>query len=190
MSGVVSIGLAMMITLTGCLSNPYPEIPRFAKSGGQTQAELDTKLTTIPGMVVKRAAGSKPNVKGNVGYRYEVEIDPQFRVNDPVGLVDFLVKSAWSVRDGYMPNSDISIGVTGLPEDDLDYVAVAEQAGWVPPGTQTHRGVAENGYSGVQVWVGTQSPSSERWGGPVNRERLGKWPGDAPDVPENLVVPR
>ncbi|RLP82944.1 hypothetical protein D9V34_06765 [Mycetocola lacteus] len=188
----VSAILVAALSLTGCVPNadPYPEIPRFAKSGGQTQAELDAKLSSLEGLNFTEAAGSKPNVKGNTGFGFRFEMDPAYRITDPVALVDFLVESAWSVRDGYMPNTTVAIRFTGDPLDQIDLVTVGEDAGWVPPGAQTKFGVDESGHTSLNVWLtNTQARDSEK-GGPVNRERLGKWPGDAPDVPENLVVPR
>ncbi|MFZ4841259.1 hypothetical protein ACL9RE_02115 [Mycetocola saprophilus] len=188
----VSVILVAALSLTGCVptADPYPEIPRFAKSGGQTQAELDAKLSSIEGLRFTEAAGSKPNVKGNTGYGFRFELDPAYRITDPVALVDFLVESAWSVRDGYMPNTTVEFDFIGVRSDQIDLLTVGEQAGWVPVGSQSKFGVAENGYSSLSVWISnTGSRDSER-GGVANRERLGKWPGDAPDVPKNLVVPR
>ncbi|WP_147441635.1 hypothetical protein [Mycetocola lacteus] len=184
--------LVAALSLTGCVPNadPYPEIPRFAKSGGQTQAELDAKLSSIEGLNFTEAAGSQPNVKGNTGYGFRFELDPAYRITDPVALVDFLVESAWSVRDGYMPNTTVEIRFTGVHADQIDLVTVGEEAGWVPPGSLSKFGVDEGGHSALSVWISnTGSRDSER-GGVANRERLGKWPGDAPAVPENLVVPR
>ncbi|WP_147441631.1 hypothetical protein [Mycetocola lacteus] len=187
-----SVILVAALSLTGCVptSNPYPEIPRFAKSGGQTQAELNAKLATIPGLKFQKSSGGKPNVKGNTGFTFHFELDSGYRIADPAGLVDYLSRSAWSVRDGYMPNSAIYIECLCNVADNLDLVVAGEDAGWVPKDSQLHRGPAENGYTDVNVWVSADNTSSERRGAVANRERLGTWPGDAPAVPENLVVPR
>ncbi|MFZ4841258.1 hypothetical protein [Mycetocola saprophilus] len=184
--------LVAALSLTGCVptADPYPEIPRFAKSGGQTQAELDAKLATIPGLKFLKASGGKPNVKGNTGFTFDFELESGYRIADPGGLVDYLSRSAWSVRDGYMPNSVIYIQCLCNVADNLDLVVAGEDAGWVKKDSQTHRGPAENGYTEVSVWLLLNNSYSEIWGSDENRERLGKWPGEAPAVPENLVVPR
>jgi hypothetical protein len=191
-----------VLTLAGCVPESYPEIPRFAESGGQTQAELDAKLATIPGLVFTDASGSKPNVKGNTGYGYDIELDASYQIADAPGLIDFLVVSAWSVRDGYMPNTTVNIAIDGgpLPSDKIDTVEAAEVAGWVPEGSQSHRigddggsdPEFDNGWNDVDIWLATEysSDRAEERGADVNRDRLGEWPGTAVDPPAGLVVPR
>ncbi|WP_147441632.1 hypothetical protein [Mycetocola lacteus] len=171
-------------------ADPYPEIPRFAKSGGQTQAELEAKLATISGLTFEHSSGTRPNAKGNTGYGYRFTVAPDHRIADPVALVNYLVESAWSVRDGYMPNTSVEFTLSGAPEDGLDLTSVAQNAGWISEDANNHRGVRDNGVTFASVWVGAGAPSSVQDSVEANRERLGKWPGDAPDVPENLVVPR
>ncbi len=184
-------GLLAVLVLAGCaFSEAYPEIPHDAPSGGQTQAELNEKLATIPGLVFERAAGSNPNIKRNTGYGYRLSLDPDYRITDPERLLDFLVESAWSVRDGYQPNTTVMISLRGVPEDDLNLGVVGEESGWVPVGARTIRDVAENGATSVTVWLDLDGSRAEERGAVANRERLGPWPGDAPDVPTNVTEPR
>jgi hypothetical protein len=191
-----------VLALSGCLPEPYPEIPRFAESGGQTQAELDATLATITGLVFTNASGSKPNAKGNTGYGFDIELDPDYEIANAPGLIDFLVVSAWSVRDGYMPNTTINIALDGgpLPSDKIDVVEAAEVAGWVPEGSQSHRigddggsdPEFDNGWNDVDIWLAIDysSDRAEDRGADVNRDRLGDWPGSAIDPPVGLVVLR
>lgn len=179
-------GLVALLILAGCT---FPEgVPRNAPSGGQTQAELDAKLATIPGLFFEKASGSTPNVKGNTGYGYRLTLDPDYRITDPEGLVDFLVRSAWSVRDGYQPNTEIKIALFGVPEDNLNLGIVGEQSGWVPVGARSIIDVADNGYTSATVSVNTRPGHYAAVGGGVaNREELGPWPGDAPELPAGLT---
>jgi len=198
---VVAVGLAALLSLVGCSVKPSPEIPRFAKSGGQTQAELDARLAAIPGLVFTEASGSEPNLKRATGYQFKVDVEPGYEIADAPALVDFLVLSAWSVRDGYMPNTTIDIGVNAgpLPSDKIDIVEAGEIAGWVPVGSQAHRfgedassPEFDNGSSRVSVWIDIDTLSEKREkqrGTRANRERLGDWPGDPVDPPAGMVVP-
>jgi len=201
--GALGAGFAAVLLLAGCSLEPYPEIPRFAESGGQTQDELDARLAGIPGLVFTTAAGSEPNAKGNTGYGYDLVLDPAYEIADAPALVDFLVESAWSVRDGYMPNTTVAIRLDAgpLPTDKIDIVAAAEVAGWVPVGSQSHR-IGEdggslpeydNGSTSVDIWLALESISEKRAvqrGSIANRDRLGDWPGDAVEAPAGMVVPR
>ena len=196
------VAVSAVVALAGCSSEAYPEIPRFATSGGQTQEELDARLATIPGLVFTDASGSEPNLKGATGYSFDLQLDPAYEIADLPGLIEFLVASAWSVRDGYMPNTTVEIGLDAgpLPSDKIDIVAAAEVAGWVPVGSQAHRfgddassPEFDNGSSSVSVWLDTGSLSAERAeqrGATANRTRLGDWPGDAVEPPAGAVVPR
>ena len=199
----VIAAIVAVVAFSGCTANAYPEIPRFAKSGGQTQAELDRTLAKIPGLVFTEAEGSEPNVKGNTGYGYDIALDPGYMIADVPALIDFLVASAWSVRDGYMPNTTIEIKLNAgpLPSDKIDVVEAAEVAGWVPVNSQSHRigddgGSSpefDNGSSRVGVWIDSETVSARRAatrGSIVNRKRLGEWPGPAAVVPDGMVVPR
>lgn len=197
------LAVSAVVALAGCSLEAYPEIPRFAKSGGQTQAELDAKLATIAGLVFTNASGSEPSMKGATGYGFDIELDPAYEIADLPGLIDFLAVSAWSVRDGYMPNATIAIGLDAGPElsDKMDIVAAAEIAGWVPVGSQTHYFGEDggsspelgNGWSSVEIELaidGVSEELAEKRGAPANRERLGDWPGNAVEPPVGLVVPR
>lgn len=199
---LAAVGIIAAITLSGCTVQSYPEIPRFAESGGQTQDQLDASLESIPGLTVERATGSEPNTKGNTGYSFDLVLGSSHEIADAPALIDFLVESAWSVRDGYMPNTSVEIRLDAgpLPTDKVDIVAAAEQAGWVPVGSQAHRmtpddgGSApefDNGTTSVTVWLDSDRVrGDDKRGAVTNRERLGEWPGTAPKLPAGLTVPR
>ena len=185
--GIVAVIVAVA-TMSACSAQPYPEIPRDAALGGQTQDELTETLSALDGLTVVEAAGSEPNVKGNTGYSFDLQLDRGFRITDPAALLNFLVESAWSVRNGYMPNTSIEISLIGDPSDPVDLALVGKESGWVPASRNT-RGVAENGYTSVSVFVDTGTDFAERNGGADNRDRLGGWPGAAPPVPADMIVP-
>jgi len=191
-----------VFVLSGCVPDPNAETPSFAESGGQTQAELDATLATIDGLVVSNASGSEPNAKGNTGYGYDIALDAGYEIADVPGLIDFLVDSAWSVRDGYMPNTTVRISLDAgpLPDDKIDVVDAAETAGWVPEGSQSH-GIGDdggsmpeydNGSTSVDIWLAIENSSdrADERGAFVNRDRLGDWPGDPAELPQGLIVPR
>lgn len=196
-------GLIAALALGGCTLQPAAEVPHDATSGGQTQAELDSTLSGINGIEFTKAEGSKPNAKRATGYTWELVLDPDFEIIDAPALVDFLVLSAWSVRDGYQPNTTIEIRLDAGPaaSDKIDIVAAAEESGWVPVGSQSHR-IGEdggsdpefaNGTTSVSVWLDNSNPqsqSAQKDGSIANRERLGDWPGAAPTLPDNVVVRR
>lgn len=186
----VVVGLVALLGLAGCSLDPYPEIPRDAPSGGQTQAELDATLAGIPGLTVEDAAGSKPNLKGNTGYGFDLILDPGYEVADGVALVDFLVESAWSVRTGYMPNTTIAVRFSGVPGDDFNATIAAIDGGWIPEGSQTVRPISEQGWSSAQVWLNIDGSRAVHLGAIANRERIGEWPGDVPEFPADAIVPR
>jgi len=187
------LALVGVLGLTGCVSvllpDPYPEIPRDAPSGGQTLEELHAKLESIDGLVVEEAAGSKPNIKGNTGFGYRLSLDPDYVVADGPALVDFLVESAWSVRDGYMPNTSIELSFLGVPGDDFRIGQATIDAGWAPVGTLV-RDLPSNAWSDASVWIdsGGEGPLTESES--ANQERLGEWPGDAPEVPASAIMRR
>lgn len=168
---------------------PSPDIPHDATSGGQTHAELLDTLEGVPGLQVEAARGGPPNVKGNTGFEYRLALAPGYRLADAGALVDYLVQAAWSVRDGWMPNTSVEIGIIGLPDDGPDLVQAAVDGGWVPAGSQNSDGVV-GGFSHVTVWVQTEGSRAEERGGPQNVRRLGTWPGEAPAFPDGAVEPQ
>lgn len=180
--------LALVLTLGGCVT-PNADIPHDATTGGQTHAALLDELEGVPGLEVEVAQGGPPNVKGNTGFEFRLALAPGYRLADAEALLDYLVEAAWSVRDGWMPNTSIEIGITGLPDDALDLVQAAVDAGWVPAGSQNSDGVV-GGFSHVTVWVQTEGSRAEERGGVQNVRRLGPWPGEAPTFPDGAVVPQ
>jgi len=166
---------------------------------------LDETLSTISGLHFSDASGSdRPNIKGSTGYSYAIALDPAYKVANAPALVDFLVESAWSVRDTYLPNIAVEFTFDGgpRPSDKVNLIEAAEVAGWVPVGSQAYRTTPQNGGSPPQFETGTStltvwldnsdvsSKKADRTGAFANRKRLGEWPGNVPDLPTNMVVLR
>lgn len=204
-AAAIPSAVVLVVLLGGCNAVTYPDIPRFATSGGQTQSQLDATLQTIPGIAINDASGSSPNVKGNTGYGFSLTVKPGYQVADAARLVDFLVRSAWSVRDGWMPNTTIEIEIQAgsAPAESIDLVAAAEQTGWVPVGAQLSGiGPDEGGsdpqfdpdhYTSVSVWVNSEEAAQQKSdpnGAVANRKSLGKWPGAVPALSIGIVVAR
>ncbi|KQQ68536.1 hypothetical protein [Microbacterium sp. Leaf320] len=176
---VVAVGV---LALTGCAfggGGSDSGIPHDAASGGQTLAELRESFESIPGITVSDiAGGDKPNVKGNTGYAIGLEVEPGFAIADGAALVDFVVSSVWSVREGYMPNARIDIRVRTSSSGGFDVGAAAAQAGWVRDSTSSPKP-----YSTAAIDL-----MEDKDQGASNRERLGSWPGDVPEVPTGVTV--
>lgn len=176
------------LALVGCSPRPYTPsaretIPHFPESGGQLLSEFVSHVESIDGISVERASISDlPNVKENTGFEMHIVLDPEYVIANPEAFVNYLVLSAWSVRDGYQPNTDLSFSISVKPYDAFDLRAAMYEAGWYdkPPVSKPTPGKLNMGK--VQL--------SDDFGphGLVNLERLGDWPGDVPDMPEGMVV--
>ncbi len=173
-----------VLALTGCAfggggGGAQNDIPHDAASGGQTLAEMRDSLESIPGIVVSDiTGGDKPNVKGNTGYAVGLEVEPGFAIADGAALVDFVVASVWSVREGYMPNARIDVRVRSSSSGGFDVAAAAAQAGWARDSTSS-----PSPYSTAAIDL-----MEDKDQGAQNRERLGSWPGDVPEVPTGVTV--
>lgn len=179
----VSAVAASVIALAGCAmgggGGSAPDVPHDAASGGQTLAEMRDSLGAVPGLLVTDVVGGeRPNVKGNTGYALSLEVEPGYAVADGAALVDFVVASVWSVREGYMPNARIDIRVRTPEAAPFDVAAAAADAGWTSAGT-----TAPSTYSSVAIDL-----SADKEQGGRNLERLGSWPGDAPDAAAGITV--
>ncbi|WP_271985879.1 hypothetical protein [Pseudoclavibacter terrae] len=181
----LATALLASTVLSGC-GPAYPEIPRDAETGGQTLVELEDTLNSIEGLTFSDVGGSDPNIKGNTGFGMKVTLEEGYQLANPGALLVFLTESAWSVRDGYMPNIAVEIRYTGPVDDGIDMTAVGIETGWVPSTSSTPGG-ADNGFTSVSVPV---ADSATEKGVPENAVRLGPWPGDVPEVPTGMVVER
>lgn len=173
-----------VLALTGCAfggggGGAQNDIPHDAASGGQTLAEMRDSFDAIPGLVVSDiVGGERPNVKGNTGYAVALEVEPGYAIADGAALVDFVVASVWSVREGYMPNARIDISVRTSSGGGFDVAAAAAQAGWAKDAATT-----PSSYSSASIEV---AEGKEQ--GASNVERLGSWPGEAPEPPTGVTV--
>ena len=109
---------------------------------------------------------------------------------DGAALVDFFVESAWSVRDGFMPNCTVDLRMVVQPGDEFNIELAAIDAGWIPRESVIPFPTSEGGFSSAQVWVDLENTRAESRGAVANVERLGPWPGDAPVFPEGVIVLR
>lgn len=178
--------LSGLLSLAACAGPETPTAPPSSPLGGQTRAELISTLDSVEGLGFSDVEGSEPNVKGNTGFNFQVSLDPGYELADPAGLVEFLAESAWSVNDDPMPNTTIEINYTGASGDKVDLTEVARAEGWLSP-SGGGVGVAPNGFSRVVIPVADYAVDQEV---PGNIDRLGAWPGDVPETPSDLVVPR
>jgi hypothetical protein len=186
LAALVALIVPAALGVAAC-SGPETTDPQAGTAGrGQTLSELTTALDDIEGLTFSDVGGSEPNVKGNTGFTVRVALDPAYELVDPAALVDFLVEAAWSVDDSPMPNTTVEIAYLGIPGDDVDLGAAAQQSGWLAPEART-RQVAANGYSRATVPVADYAVDQ---GVPETVDRLGPWPGPVPAVPEDLTAPR
>ncbi|MDR6120116.1 hypothetical protein QE370_003300 [Aeromicrobium sp. SORGH_AS981] len=165
-----------IVSLTGCGQARRHDIPHDAPSGGQTLSEMRAAVSDIPGLSIDVGGGEGPNVKGNTGYDIAVTVSPGYRIMDGSALVTFLTESAWSVREGYMPNAQISITVKDDAGSGFDAAAAAAAGGWIEPRAPVPD---SHGFTVVNVNVRDGSPA---------RQRLGDWPGDVPAVPTDVTA--
>lgn len=191
----------LLVLAVACTPVKQETIPSNAPSGGQTMAQLQAKLDSIPGLKFKRLEKIPPNVKGNTGFTFEMERSTDYVISNASALIDFLVRSAWSVRDDYMTNTSIEISLFGGsdPDKQVDLKAAAVESGWVPgpgeaqgasPTDSSKTAIPSNGFSHVSVWVDSrQTPEKAvKDGSTKNLKELGSWPGNAPAVPAALTV--
>ncbi|MEV8251827.1 hypothetical protein AB0O87_13005 [Microbacterium sp. NPDC076768] len=179
----VSLVAVSLLVFVGCSfekSDSRDVVPHDAESGGQTLDEMNASLVeAFPGVHVSRLSSSDgPNLKGNTGYSLTFDVDPDRTIVDGAAFVDFVVESVWSVRDGYMPNSQISISVSTSSPEGYDVVAAAAEAGWV-----ASREPNPQDFSDVAIVL----TADKEWGA-HNRDRLGPWPGDAPEIPTGVTA--
>lgn len=175
------------LSLAACTSAPGSEIPHDAKSGGQTLAEMQKAVRAIPGLDIDAGGGGRPNIKGNTGYAFEITLDPAYEIVDGPALVEFLARSAWSVREGYLPSATIDITVISDKARPFDVRAAAEHAGWA-----THWAVTpKNGLSTISIYTyadAEQGSEAQVAQGKKNRARLGPWPGPVPSIPDGITA--
>lgn len=173
---VVALGA---LALTGCTGGAQDDVPHDAPSGGQTLEEMQVSLDSLPGIHVSEiAGGGRPNAKGSTGYAVALEVEPGYTVSDGAALVDFVVTSVWSVREGYRPNARVDVSVRTPADEGFDVAAAAAEAGWAKDTAS-----APGAYGTVPVEVSASSRQGAR-----NLERLGSWPGAVPEVPEGVTT--
>lgn len=169
--------VAGLLVAVGCSPTARPHIPHEATEGGQTLAQMRSAIESIDGIrVLNLRGGGPPNIKQNTGYDLTIEIESGVRITDGAALVDFLVESIWSVREGYMPNAQIAIRVRAV--DGYDVHVAAAEAGWV-----SAREADPSDYSRVAIVLSESKPE-----GAANRERLGPWPGEPPAIPAGITI--
>lgn len=199
-AGLLAATAVAVTSWTGCSNSESLSeerargIPEEAPAGGQTLAEAKAALESIPGLILNELYCSDgPNAKGNTGCSVHLELEPDHEIVDGPELVTYVVETVWSIREGWMPNVDIRIWMTAGPDADFDIVAAAYETGWTvlertrgfDPGGELN----PEGKSNVAVPVTPPDSPGHRPVDARNLERLGEWPGDAPDAPEGLTAP-
>ncbi|WP_310201895.1 hypothetical protein [Paenarthrobacter nitroguajacolicus] len=155
-------------------SSPRQSIPHDADTG-QTLAEAREAIEAVPGISVTGfVGGGAPNVKGNTGYSVAFDIDPGYTVSYGDLLVDYIIRTVWSVGEGYMPTTDIRISARTADGDPLfDLTAAAVGSAWLSPRTST-----PSQYSTVVIPLSADDPEGAR--NLMNFQRDGSWPGVIP----------
>lgn len=176
-----------VLILPGCgLPGPAGDpLPHDAASGGQTFAEAQSALESLDGISLSSFSCSDgPNIKGNTGCVVDLELEPGHEIVDGPGLVAHVARTVWSVRDTWMPNTDISVSMRAGAESDFDVTTAAYLDGWTPRRASVQSGASETNptnWSRVSIWV---RPDREDTAEDTrNLRRLGQWPGDVPAVP-------
>lgn len=172
---VTAVAVGGVLASVGCGAPRYG-IAHDAPAGGQTVRQAQAAVSSIPGLSVDVSGGGPPNIKGNTGYAVRVTVAPGHRIVDGPALITFLVESVWSVRTGYLPNTQITVSVDTGDGPPFDAAAAAAEAGWVERDEPVP---GRTGFSHVAVTTEDGSPA---------RERLGDWPGDVPDVPRDVTA--
>lgn len=174
----------LALSLSGCVPSwSDPRIRHDAPAGGQTLAEATAAVSAVQGLLVTELSSAAPNAKGNTGYSVGIEVQPGFEVVNGAALVDYLVRTVWSIREGYQPNTTIAFSVTDTGATPWNVYEGAASGEWLARASQTDRGVAANGVSFAAVWLDPDTP--DRTG--ANLERLGAWPGPVPPAPLDAV---
>ncbi|MPV51197.1 hypothetical protein GCG21_14520 [Pseudactinotalea sp. HY160] len=190
LAGIMVLGLAGCGGPEDTWSNA--DLPHDAPSGGWARADMESAIRALPGIEDVSISGWEPNTKGNVGVALRFSLAAGYTVGRGPALITYLVESAWSVRQGYMPNAAITIAVRSSPEDPFDGPAAARAAGWLPAGGDLGRFNPETGYSVTEVWLpghdGVRADSG--LGARENLDRLGTWPGPVPATPDGLITRR
>jgi hypothetical protein len=112
------------------------------------------------------AGGSYSGFTRSSGVLLTLRLSPGFRVARADRLSEFLVRLAWSVNTE-KPNDYIAMKVDGLPNSNL--VAGFREAGW-------HVDWDPEPYL---IDIPPQTIG----------EKLGRWPGPVPKVPDGMIVP-
>ncbi|XBH20465.1 hypothetical protein V5R04_09420 [Jonesiaceae bacterium BS-20] len=186
------VALAILL-ISGCLATPSPtgknpNFPHDAPAGGQTFAQMEESIAMLPGIVTAEISGYEQlNLQGNTGVGIDLELDPGYQIVDGPALLTFLIESAWSVREGYMPNTSISVSFSTDGDFDVDANVYAYEAGWDDELQPTERSEWNFGFSRANVWLRNIGQDTQ---GQKNLLRLGQWPGPVPEVPQGAIIPR
>lgn len=175
--GLLALGLSACSSM---LPSSPVNLPDYEEpTRGQHRVEVEGKLNSITGIdSASLAGGDAPNVKGNTGYAVDFKLEEGYRLAAPVSLIEYTLKSVWSINDGEQPNAQISITVRGPEGSELDLPAAAELTGWIEDAD------SEPGSSSTVI---IELDGSQI--GQENLERLGTWPGHEPGLPLDILIP-
>ena len=179
------LGLAAC-TVPGTPPTARETIPHDAPTG-QTLAQARAAIESIPGIAVTDfTGGTAPNIKGNTGYHVGISVDPGHSIQSGDALVDYIVRTTWSVGEGYKPTTQIAISSsTADGQPPFDLAAAGVKSGWTIK--QSTPAAAADQYSSIVVELNPDDAQGAR-----NLATLGggdTWPGAAPaPLPGTVVV--
>lgn len=176
--------------LAGCWAGQSEPVndPRITSDpppgNGQSFDSAAEAVKSIPGLELTRFSTAPPNIKRNTGYSVHLTITAGYEVADGPALVEYLLRTVWSVRDRHMPNSTIDFSFVDLSSPKPFDVFKALKAGKWVPAEKNGIEVTEDGYSHSVAWV---DPDMDNRMSPSNLRRLGPWPGPVPTQPSGML---
>src|SRR5699024_10147532 len=106
--------LALPLLLSGCAipDEKNPHYPHDAPSGGQTIEEMEASIAALEGIESVESFGEDSlNIKRNTGRSLKIVLDPNYAISDGEAFVTFLAESLWATREGYKPNTYLTLNI-------------------------------------------------------------------------------
>jgi hypothetical protein len=153
------------VALTGCAG----------LRGGQPADAAAARVELLPG-VASAHVEQRTTLSGftrNWTTVVEVTLDPAYRIDDAAAALDWVLRTAWSINE-HEPTSGLWVAFldTAGNATDWGWAAAMDAGGY---DTQWARSLMLPG--GVLRFTGTDIG-----------ERLGSWPGEAPELADGVIV--
>ena len=146
-----------------------------APKGGQSNEQAISAMRHTAGVGSARAFPNSfyAGLSKATSMYIEVTIDAGYRIASPPNLMEYLIRTAWSVNSGH-PNDSLSIEVHSVDSPSFDPIQAAIDAGW-----DSDR-------------LASNPPMPEMLSVVLNDSlvaKLGPWPGRIPTLPQGTIVP-